>query len=240
VITRGHTILDGYARWELARQQRRLTLPCIKYELTEAEALHWLVQRHRRSNGLNDFSRILLALDLEPGFKEKARSNQQAGGQNKGSPKLTEPERLDVRSEIAAAAGVSAGNVSKVTQLTMTAPSELLQALRSGEISIHRAWLWTKAPPEEQREALWRYQSERGIKKAIRTLISRHRSKSSPTVLDLGNLGRRLSSLASSKFCPVRVQVIDVPGRTIFLSEELFRALPSQEELPLTCATNSR
>jgi len=36
--------------------------------------------------------RILLALELEPWFKEKARSNLRAGGQNKGSSKLTEAE----------------------------------------------------------------------------------------------------------------------------------------------------
>lgn len=235
VITRGRTILDGYARLELARLQGRLTLPCIEYELTEAEALHWLLQRHLRSNGLNAFSRILLALELEPWFKEKARSNQRAGGQNKGSSKLTEAERLDVRSKIAAAAGVSVGNVSKVTQLTMNAHPELLQALLSREISIHRAWGWSKAPLEKQREELRLDQSKRGIKKTIRTLVSRHRSKSSPTVLDLSSLtvtdlGRRLSALDSSKFGPVSVEVIKAPGRTVFLTEELFRALGSQEE----------
>ena len=195
VVTQDRTILDGYARLELARLQGRATLSCIEYELTESEALHWLLQKHRRSNGLNAFSRILLALDLEAGFKEKARSNQQAGGQNKGSSKLTEAERLDVRHEIAAAAGVSVGNVSKVKQLTTTAHSDLLQALRSGEISIHRASLWCKDSPEKQREELRSYQSERGIKKTIRTLVSRHRRKSPPAAPDLGNLAGQLSAV---------------------------------------------
>jgi hypothetical protein len=148
MITQDRTILDGYGRLELARRRGRAALPCIAYELTESEALHWLLQKHRRSNGLNDFSRILLALELEPWFKEKARSNQRAGGQNKGSSKLTEAGRLDVRSEIAAAAGVSVGNVTKVKQLKVAATAEVLQALRSREISIHRAWGWSKASPE--------------------------------------------------------------------------------------------
>ena len=240
MITRDRTIVDGYARVELGRQQGRLALPCIEYKLTEAEALHWLLQRHRRSNGLNAFSRILLALELEPGFKEKARSNQRTGGQNKGSSKLTEAQRLDVRSEIAAAAGVSAGNVTKVKQLTMTAHPKLLQALRSTEISIHRAWLWSKSPPEKQREAFWLYQSERGIKKTIRTLVSRQRSKSSPSVPDVGDLIRLLSALESGKLGPVGVAVINAPGRAVFLTEELFRTLGTLEELAPTCATNSR
>jgi hypothetical protein len=195
VITQDRTILEGYARLELARLQGRATLPCIEYELAESEALHWLLQKHRRSNGLNAFSRILLALDLEAGFKEKARSNQQAGGQNKGSSKLTEAGRLDVRSKIAAAAGVSVGNVTKVKQLMTTAHSDLLQALRSGEISIHRASLWCKESPERQREELRFYQSERGIKKTIRTLVSRQRRKSPRAVPLLGSLARQLSTL---------------------------------------------
>jgi hypothetical protein len=82
VITRERIVIDGYARLELARLKGRLVLPCIEYELTEEAALRWLLQRHRRSNGMNDFCLILLALELESGSREKALSNQRLGGQN--------------------------------------------------------------------------------------------------------------------------------------------------------------
>jgi hypothetical protein len=36
-ITRDRTIIDGYARWELAKQLRRPILHCVEYELSEAE-----------------------------------------------------------------------------------------------------------------------------------------------------------------------------------------------------------
>ncbi len=139
IITRSRTIVDGYCRWDLARRQGRTTVTCIEYDLTEEEALHWLLYRHRRLEGLNAFCRILLALDLELWFRERARVNQSAGGRSKGSSNLTEAERVDVRSEIAAAAGVSLGNVTKVKQLMLTACTELQDALRNGEVSIHRA-----------------------------------------------------------------------------------------------------
>jgi hypothetical protein len=151
-ITRDRTVLDGYARWDLARQQGRLILSCIEYDLSEMEALQWILRTHQRSKGLNDFNRIVLALDLESLFQEKARLNQRIGGQYKGSSNLTEAERLDVRSEIAAAAGVSVGNVSKVKHLKLAARPELEEALRHGEVSIHRAWIWSKGNREEQRE----------------------------------------------------------------------------------------
>jgi membrane protease YdiL (CAAX protease family) len=81
MITRNGAIIDGYCRWELARRQGRTTVACIEYDLTEEEALHWLLQRHRRVEGLNAFCRILLALDLEPWLKEQARvARAPAGG----------------------------------------------------------------------------------------------------------------------------------------------------------------
>jgi hypothetical protein len=240
VITRDRIVIDGYARLELARRKRRMTLPCIEYELTEEEALHRLLHRVRRSNGLNDFSRIRLALDLEPLLTEKARLNQRAGGQNKGSSKLTEAGRLDVRKEIARIAGVSVGNVTKVKQLTTTAHSGIIKALREKELSIHRAWLWSKLSLEQQQENLWLNQSKRGIAQTIRHLLSSHQPKSSLLVPELGDLIKLVSALRSGKFGSVRLVSIDGHGKAVFVSEELLRTLEAQEELTLTCATNNQ
>jgi hypothetical protein len=65
VITGERFIVDGYARWELAKRQGRSTVLVLEYDLTEGDALQLLIQTHRRSQGLNDFVRIELALDLE-------------------------------------------------------------------------------------------------------------------------------------------------------------------------------
>ena len=51
VITRDLLILDGYARWELARKQGRPTLLCIAYDMTEADTDYWLVKRITDRNG---------------------------------------------------------------------------------------------------------------------------------------------------------------------------------------------
>jgi hypothetical protein len=233
MITQDRTILDGYARFELARLQKRTTLPCIAYELTESEALHWLLQKHRRSNGLNDFTRILLALELEPWLKEKARSNQRAGGRQKGSSKLTEAGRLDVRSEIAATAGVSVGNVTKVKQLQVTAHSELLQALRSREISIHRAWLWSKKPRVQQLTELRQHRDNRATNK-IKRLTARHKPKSVTVPLDPAGVFKRLARLDSKELAALSVAVLKGFGKAIYLTEDLLQSLPShQEQVPI-------
>lgn len=241
VITQDRTILDGYARWELARRKGRATLPCLEYDLNDEDALRWLLYKHRRVEGLNAFCRILLALDLEPWFREQARVNQSAGGRIKGPSKLTEAETVDVRSEIAGAAGVSLGNVTKVKQVMATACPELQEALRNGEVSIHRAWRWREMSSENQRRALMLYHGEKGVRKTIRHLISKHMSKNPASAESLGiaGLARRLSQLQSHHLSSVAVAAIDVPGKALFLTEELLRLLPAQEELPISCVAES-
>ena len=230
VITQDRTIIDGYARVKLAQLKERQALPCIVYELTEAEALQSLLQRHLQSSGWNAFTRGQLAMDLEPALREKALSNQRVGGQNKGSSILTEAEKVDVRAKIAEAAHLSVGTISKVNQL-LTAIPELLQALRNGEVRIDRAWKWSKKSPEEQREALCRYQSERGIRKTIRNLLSPYRPKSPPTAPEVGDLIKLLSALQSGKLDSVRVISINIPGKAIFVTAELLGTSESQEAL---------
>jgi hypothetical protein len=236
VISRTGTIIDGHARWELARRQGHSMLPCIEYRLSEEEALQWLVQRHGRSDHLNAFCRILLALELEPWLTEQARSHQQAGGQNKGSSKLTEADRLDVRSRIARVAGASTGNVTKVKQLIAAADPEILQALRGGEIVIHRAWLWRALPLAEQRRALMSYRGEKGVAKTIRIILSKHVSKTPAhpvATVEMPNLVRRFSQLDPRELSSLAAAVLNFPGKAIFITEELLKSLPAQEDLAL-------
>jgi hypothetical protein len=180
-------------------------------------------------------------------MQKKARANQRVGGQIKGSSNLTEADKLDIRSEIAALAGVSAGNVTKVKQLARTADPEILQALREGDIRIHRAWGWSKEPADQQRQLLRLYRSQRGIRKKIRTLVSRHQRANASAEQKLGSLRvphftdlfRRLSALECSDVTSVSVAVINSPGKALFITEELLHALNSQQELPLECPPDS-
>jgi ParB-like chromosome segregation protein Spo0J len=232
VVTRQGTIIDGRARLELSKLQGRSTLPCLEYDLTDSQALEKLIQMHRRSDGVNDFSRILLALDLEPALKEKARQNQSLAGQSKGSSNLTKASQIDVRSEIARIAGVSVGNVTKVKQILTAAHSDLIKALQERELSIHRAWSWCNLPPADQKNLLLELQSSQGVRKVIRQLISKHQSQPAPTATGV-RLERTalLHALTSGKLDSIRVVSVKVPGNAIFISEELLRSLQPQTEI---------
>jgi len=233
VITRDCFVIDGYALLELARRQGRPTLLCIEFDLNETEGLQWLLWKSRQSNGLNAFCRILLALDLEPGLKEKARWNQRAGGQKKGSSKLTKGESVDVRSGVAREAGVSTGNVTKVKQIMKTQNSNLQEALKAGQIRIHRAWQWRQLPQGGQLKELELYLGQKGTNKVIRQLIKRHVAKGSPIPPNQPNLGDLLRCRPlheTGELASIKVVVIDAPENIAFLTKGALRILGSLEE----------
>ena len=226
LVTRQGIILDGHARMECAKRLGISMLWCAELDISEEEGLLVLLNKHGRSAGWNDYNRIRMASQLNTGVRRLARANQQAGGQFKGTARLTE---ANVRKETARAAGVGEGTVAKVDQLRDADP-EVSRALASGEIPIHRAWLWRRLTRPQQREQLRQYRL-RKLKRMVCNLVRKHRARTeaelkSLTLADLRQLLQGLSTLrlndsADSSLIPV-VQ-IDVPGAAVFLTAELYR-----------------
>jgi len=231
ITTENGVILDGYARFYFAQLQGQITLPCLVYHCSDSEALGHLIQRHHRSHVLNDFCRILLALELEPSLASKARMHQQAGGESKGSSKLTKADSIDVRREIAKLAGVSVGNVTKVKQLVPKADPKIIEALTHGQIRIHRAWLWREETAERQRLLLLEHISKTGVKKKIRELISRHRQVAQAP-LDARTLASLLSNANSQLLGEITVTCVKTLGRSIHVSQDLLNDLNPSFRLP--------
>jgi len=136
--------------------------------------------------------------------------------------------------EIAAAAGVSTGNISKAKHLASSAHPEVLEALRSGEVSIHRASVWLKNP-EQQFDQLSLYRNMRGITRTIDSLLDAHRLShpASEGQLDIQRIGSALAAMGPARKTSVLVGEIQVPGEVILLSRKLLHALTSQGELQL-------
>lgn len=225
LITRQGVIIDGYARKEYADSLGISTLLCVELDVNEEEALRVILNKHRRSAGWNDYNRIRMASRLKEVVRGRARANQQSGGHLKGSSKLTE---ANVRKEIARAANVCEGNVTKVDQL-FNADPEVLKALASGEIRIHRAWLWRKLAWQQQREQL-RQRRLRELKREICTLVHKHRARTEAQMkslmpADLAHLIRGISTLRlsdSAGSASIPILRIDAPGRIVFLTAELY------------------
>ena len=240
VVTRDECIIDGYARWELAKRKDRPTLKCIECDLTAEEALEEPIRRHRRSHGLADFIRIELALDLESYFKDKALLNRRAGGRLKGLSRLTGAEKVNSRAEIARVAQVSVGNVHKVKYILTHACSALKEAARAVEISINLAEKWCHEPDAKQLENLRLLRITRGVRRKARNLVATElaqvaalkRDEQVIRLSDLVTLVNRLTTISperSKKFGSIEIKVVDGPGFAIFLTTELIRALTPQQ-----------
>src|SRR4051812_15478435 len=73
IVSESGIVIEGYDRWELARRMGRENIACLEYDLSDQDALRWLIHLHCPSKGMNGFCRALLALDLEPSLQEQSR-----------------------------------------------------------------------------------------------------------------------------------------------------------------------
>ncbi len=240
IVTSDGILIDGYARLEVARLQGRATVECIESNISEEEALRRLLLCHRPSPGLPPFSRIAMARDLAKSLREKALQHQQAGGKSKGSSKLTEAEKVEVRKAIAAAAGVSVGTLSHALDVLETGDQEIVRALCKGEIKIDRAWRWSKESRICQCENLKLYRRHRGMERVAEKLVARQvkklkskrgsarRWKNATLSETIGRLG----SLASEALGDVDVIFIKASVPILALSEDIAQRLGFREEAP--------
>jgi hypothetical protein len=242
LTTQDKCIIDGYARWELAKRKGRPTLNCIEYDLTSEEALEELIRKHRRSLGLTDFAGIELALDLESYLNAKARLNRQAGGRLKGLSQLTIAEKVNSRTEIARVARVSVGNVHKVKYILAHASSPLKEAAKTGEISINLAEKWSHESDAKQYEYLRLFRIKRDIRRKAQHLVTAEvariaQSRRDEQVIKLSdfvtlvNQFTRTASEGTKELDSIEVKVVDGPGRAIFVTGELIRTLIPQQEV---------
>jgi hypothetical protein len=233
VTTANGLIVDGYARFELAKRKGRETIVCLEYELSAEEALRWFIQRHRPSEGLGAFNRAVLALDLEPSLQETARANQQWGGQNKGSSSLTEAQTVDVRSKVAADAGVSPGTLDKVRKVVESAAPNIRKAVRAEEISIHMAYQWCRLSAHQQLKELEEYRGRKGSNLTSRRLIQKHAARLAPAQLIPWSLGDVLKPFVPNRspaLDSIVVAEIEAPGSIAYLTKDAMRILSSMEE----------
>ena len=168
LITSAGTILSGLGSWRLAVLEGRQEITCIQYDIDENESLQYILAIHKARKPWTSFNAIRIALRLEPYFQQKAVENMSAGGRNKGSTNLSKADRVDVRLEIATAAGSGVGNVDKVKAILRTAHPNIIQALQNGSLRIDRAWRWCRLPKSEQREVFAQYDEDQTRRKILR------------------------------------------------------------------------
>ena len=224
LTTRDGLILDGHERWQLAVGQGRPSVACIEYDLTDEQAVLFMLKQQCRPDRLNAFGRIVMALTLEPHWRARARQRQRQGGTRKLSSTLTKADAIDVRAEIARAAGVGAGNVTKVRQLLKTATPVVRDALRRSEISIHRAWQWCRLEPDRQNARLDQYRSRTDIRHTIRHLVSKQCGRQD-NLLSIEQFVARLVGPTRDRLAHATLLVVDLPGPALIVTRDLYEHL---------------
>jgi hypothetical protein len=173
LITATGIIISGFREWDEAVNDGRPQVDCIECSLSEEEALESIVIQHRPRRGWNNFTRVRVALELEPHFQRKALANQIAGGKLKGSANLPKAEHIEVREEIANIAGVSGRTVANVKIILQNAAPALVDALQDGTLTINRALVWCSLPAWKQVEQFVDYVEQRAKNKVICDAINR-------------------------------------------------------------------
>ena len=231
LITTSGTILAGFGRWRLAVFGGRHEVHCIEYPLSEQESLQFILAYHKPRRGWNAFVRIRLALILEPDLQQRALDNMRAGGRYKGLANLPEALHMDVRHQIAAAAGVGTRNVSNVKTIRRNAHPRLIAALLNGALTINRAMKFCKLHKAEQLEHFLRYSEDREASKVIRRSITR--SKKEKISLGVGAVLDALQQQEARQPGSVVVQVGRFQRTVILLGQDLLTGPYSQKELEL-------
>ncbi len=218
LITKGGIIVDGHARWMAAKELGLKEIPCLEVDLSRDETLARIISEVSKSNWLVRFVRVELALPLADRLREKGRLNQKLGGHQKGLSNLTEAERVNTRDEVEHMAGVGAGTVTKVQQiLSNKMASQVVQALRLGEVSIHFAWKLRKLSHSDQIDAI----TAKRIKRESRQTLVRLAKGKAPISSSLRESLRLIASgLKTLPGVPVTKRALDgINACLLFLNE---------------------
>ena len=142
VLWQGY-IIDGHNRYEICTKHN-IEFSTISMDFAdENDVKIWIIQNQFGRRNINNYTRSILALQLEDLFREKAKKNHSLNGGDKKSPcqKSDTPIRkINTNKELAKIANVSHDTIAKVKKIEKEAPLEVKEKLKNGEISINEAY----------------------------------------------------------------------------------------------------
>lgn len=143
IVVWNETIIDGHHRYKICQKHGiDFTVKVMTFP-SEAEALFWIGRNQKGRRNLNAAELALLALEVEPVFREKARENIREGGAagGKGLPNSAKAlPKINTRQEIAKIAGLGASTIHEAKKVKESGDQKLIDQMKSGEKSIHGAY----------------------------------------------------------------------------------------------------
>lgn len=134
------------------------------------DAMGWIVRNQLGRRNLTDAQRVVLAMKLKPALAAKAKENQSVGGAagaeqtNRGLTISSNPvQPVNVRAEVAKAAGVSEDTVAKVSTVIASGDQQTTQDMLAGKVSVNAAAKRVKAAADQQAPKPQREMQGKGI-----------------------------------------------------------------------------
>ena len=108
----------------------------------------WMIDNHLARRSVSDFQRGVLALRKKEIVAARSPAPVSAADAPEGENAPKPP--MSTREEVAKAARLSSNQISQIEKIQKAASPELVEAVRSGTISINAAATVASLPPEEQ------------------------------------------------------------------------------------------
>jgi len=162
----GDVLVDGHNRYGIC-QKHGLPFQTVQNPRFQSmDDVHlWMIDQHLGRRSVSDFQRGVLALrrrEIEAERRGRASavassssagSDDVAGSGGSAAVEAPASKALKTREDIARAARLSSGQVVMIEKIQKQAAPELVEALKSGAISLNAAAVVASLPAEEQKAA---------------------------------------------------------------------------------------
>lgn len=153
----GNTLIDGHNRYKICTEHN-IPFKTVQEDFkSRDDVIRWIILNQFGRRNLPAYERARLALRLKPVIAERAKEkqteyfgNQYESGLPQKSAEVQKP--IETREELAKVAGVSHDTIAKVEKIEQKAPEAVKKQLRTGEISINKAYNAIKL--EEKKETI--------------------------------------------------------------------------------------
>ena len=139
-------LIDGHNRFKISEEWD------LNYTVEEMDfpdrtsVIRWIITNQFGRRNLSAYDRSVLALKLKPIMQAEAKKRQVRKPTNFVSQNSVEQKSMDTQKELAKSANVSHDTIHKVEVIETKGSDVIKQAVRSGEISINKAYLAVTSP----------------------------------------------------------------------------------------------
>ena len=141
-------IVDGHNRYDIC-WENNIPFYIVEMDFKDRdEAIAWIIMNQFSRRNLDDYSKGVLVLQYEEKLKVNARKRMSAANRE-GVPMLAHQRTRDV---LAKMAGVSHGTLAKIKAIHEQADEETEGLIRSGKLSINKAYKELKPTIEGEKK----------------------------------------------------------------------------------------